>query len=169
MAQVQRGNEQAYRELLGDVYPLLLRYLGRRLGGPEAAEDVCQEILMTVHRVRHTFTPGRPFEPWLYSIARSRLIDHYRREGRRSIVVADTERVEVEQAEPPAEGMERLAAALATLPAIQQRAFSLLKIEGLDTVTAAEREGISVSALKVRAHRAYRALRVALGVEEGEL
>jgi RNA polymerase sigma-70 factor (ECF subfamily) len=52
-----------------------------------------------------------------------------------------------------------LEAVLAKLPSDQREAFSMLKLDGLSLEAAAVRAGVSVGALKVRAHRAYKALR----------
>ncbi|MFT4569737.1 MAG: RNA polymerase sigma-70 factor (ECF subfamily) [Hyphomicrobiaceae bacterium] len=166
MRATQAGDQDAYRELLQAVQPMLFGYLRKRLRSPEAAEDVSQEVLLTMHRVRHTFEPNRPFEPWFFSIARSRLIDHLRRVKRVNAHESSTDvlpEVVDDQAVPD---WERFLEVLEILPDGQREAFSLLKIEGLSTVDAAERVGISVSALKVRAHRAYKALKKGLEDEE---
>ena len=46
------------------------------------AEDAVQDALLTLHRVRHTFEPGRPVKPWLAAIVSRRAIDATRRRGR---------------------------------------------------------------------------------------
>ena len=56
-----------------------------------------------------------------------------------------------------------LADALRSLPRTQREAFSMLKLEGLSVGAAATRAGVTPGALKVRAHRAYKALRLRLG------
>lgn len=168
MLATQGGDPEAYRRLLEAVQPMLFGYLRKRLRSPEAAEDVSQEVLLTMHRVRHTFEPGRPFEPWFFSIARSRLIDHLRKVKRVSANEYSTDvlpEVSEDQALPD---WARFMEVLEILPEAQREAFSLLKIEGLSTVEAAEKVGISVSALKVRAHRAYNTLKKGLLEEEGE-
>lgn len=166
MAAAQEGDQGAYQRLLEAVRPIVYAYVRKRLNANEAAEDVCQEVLLTVHRVRHTYTPERPFEPWLFSIARSRLIDHLRRIKRISAIEVLTDTVP----EVPQMGaettLENALEILERLPAGQREAFSMLKLEGLSTEEAAERVGITVSALKVRAHRAYKAIRKALSSEE---
>ena len=48
-------------------------------------EDVVQDVLMTVHAVRHTYDPKRPFGPWLVAIAHGRIIDQLRRQTRRKV------------------------------------------------------------------------------------
>ncbi len=168
MTATQAGDEQAYRALLGAVQPLLQRYLRRRLPTDEEAEDVSQDVLLTMHRVRHTFETGRPFEPWFYAIARSRLIDHLRKNRRvRAAEFATDELPEVadDQAAPD---WERFLEVLETLPPTLREAFYMLKLDGLSTVEAAQAAGVTVSALKVRAHRAYNALKAALLEQGGE-
>ncbi len=155
MVAAQQGDRDAYDELLAAAQKMVLRYARRRIRSEEAAEDIAQDVLLTMHRVRHTFEPGRPFEPWMYAIARSRLIDYVRRNKRVRGHEVQTE-VVPDVAEDTAEpGWDRLLEILDGLPASQREAFAMLKIEGLSTTEAAERAGVSVSALKVRAHRAY--------------
>jgi RNA polymerase sigma-70 factor (ECF subfamily) len=162
MVQAQEGDRDAYRALLEDIRGALTGFLRRRLGDPEEVADVVQETLVSVHRARHTYDPARPFEPWLFTIARHTLVDHMRRRMRQTRweVLADpTDAVAPEESPVP----ERLAGALERLPVSQREAFELLKLEGLTVEAAAARAGTSTGALKVRAHRAYKALRALLG------
>jgi RNA polymerase sigma-70 factor, ECF subfamily len=162
MLAAQAGDQEAYRALLEGLQPLVRAYVKRRLRDEEAVFDVCQDILLTMHRVRHTFEPGRAFEPWFYAIARSRFVDHLRRRRRRGdLEVSSDESPELLAEEEPT-GWSRFLEVLETLPASQREAFSMLKLEGLSVDEAAARAGVSTSALKVRAHRAYGALRSAL-------
>ena len=69
MAQAQTGDRNAYHELLIAILPYLRRRAGYALARSHDAEDVVQEILMTVHMARHTYGPKRPFTPWLATIA----------------------------------------------------------------------------------------------------
>lgn len=159
MLAAQGGDQDAYRELLERLQPLLRSYVARRLRDDEAVRDVCQDVLLTMHRVRHTFEPGRAFEPWFYAIARSRFIDHLRSRRRRGdLEVSGDDAPEVVAEQVPA-SWETFLELLETLPESQREAFSMLKIEGLSVEEAAARAGVSISALKVRAHRAYGALR----------
>ena len=169
MAAAQRGDHDAYRDLLEAVQPMILGYLRKRIESEAAAEDVTQDVLLTMHRVRHTYDPGRPFEPWLFAIARSRLIDHLRRRRRVSAMEVLTDTLPEFAATASAETAGDAAfEVLDRLPATQREAFAMLKLEGLTTEEAARRAGVSVSALKVRAHRAYKALRKALAAQSDE-
>jgi RNA polymerase sigma-70 factor (ECF subfamily) len=163
MALAQDGDHEAYRAVLDDVTTMLKGFLRRRLADPEDAADVLQEILMTVHRARHTYDAGRPFEPWLFAIAHHALTDHARRRRR----IAPVEMLSHEElpdtaAEDGFEPSEILENALARLPQQQREAFEMLKLEGLSVAAAAARVGASPGTLRVRAHRAYKAIRALL-------
>jgi RNA polymerase sigma-70 factor (ECF subfamily) len=159
MARAQQGDRDSYRALLDDIGPIVRQYVGRRLRNPEDANDVCQDVLLALHRARHTYEPSRPFEPWLFAIVRrivarrqSEQAARYAREiygpalPSGSVGSDGHMKVVLEQA------FEQLSPA-------QRQAITLLKIDGLSLDAAAPRAGTTVGALKVRAHRAYRALR----------
>src|SRR5437868_3878566 len=82
------GDDAAYRRLLGAVAPVLRANARRalvRAGQPaDQAEDIVQDILLAVHLKRHTWDVKAPFAPWLFAIARNKLIDNLRRRGRPS-------------------------------------------------------------------------------------
>jgi len=163
MALVQGGDQAAYGALLDDVMPLLRAFLRRRVTNVNEIDDILQDVLLSVHRARHTYDPGRPLEPWLFAIARNVTIDHARRAISRSaweIVVDDLPDAPADAA---GDATPRLEEVLAKLPPAQRRAFEMLKIEGLSVEIAAARAGTSPGALKVRAHRAYKAVRALLG------
>ena len=171
MARGQSGDAQSYRLLLQGVTPYL-RALAHRfgLGGPDL-EDAVQDVLMTVHTIRHTYDPDRPFAPWLTAVARHRLLDRLRRRARQS--GRETELTEfhetfaaVETNHPELAGESgRLKAAIAALPEGQRRAVEMLKLKEMSLKEAAQASGQSETALKVSVHRAIKRLRVLLGTE----
>ncbi len=170
MAAAQRGDSGLYERLLGELLPLLRAFVRGRIRDHAAMEDVVQNVLLAVHRARHTYRPERPFSPWLAAVARNAVIDHLRRRQRRVAreePLEDAERVAGEMAEPQIDPLlsPEIRAALERLPAAQREAVELIQIRGLSVAEAAERVGIKPGALKVRAHRGYRALRTIL--EEG--
>jgi RNA polymerase sigma-70 factor (ECF subfamily) len=169
MAAAQDGDRAAYERLLRDCVPFLRAIAGRYHRTTDRREDVVQDILLTLHRVRHTYDPARPFTHWLATIASRRSIDALRRRSR-------TEKIEVfdEQAyetfSDPAANKQMsardeapaLASAIATLPEGQRQALELLKLRELSLAEASQLTGKSVSALKVNVHRAIKALRTQL-------
>lgn len=173
MAAAQRGDEDAYRSLLQELLPFVRRQVRSRIHAPADAEDVVQNALIAIHRGRHTYRSERPFGPWLRTLVRNCMIDWFRERGRRAARETAVEEPELFSAgvrdEEPGAGdlAPALAAALAALPAKQREAVELLHVEGLTVAEAAVEAGITPGALKVRAHRGYRALRARLGGPAG--
>ncbi len=125
-----------------------------------------------MHRFRHTYRPERAFAPWLGAVARNASIDALRARARRlrherSGEVDVAAEPEVSPAEPGDGALSpELAGVLEALPESQRTAVELLHLEGLSVKEAAARVGVSPGALKVRAHRGYRALRARLAGRE---
>lgn len=169
MVCAQAGDQQAYLTLLRAITPYL-RGLARRGGiGSDEVEDAVQDILLTLHAVRHTYDPTRPFGPWLVAVARHRLVDRVRRRqrlwGRETELTAAHETFAAEETNfhETASKIRRLRAALALLPAGQRQAIELLRLQELSLKEASARSGLKVSALKVAVHRAVKRLRSLLG------
>jgi len=170
MAAAQEGDSVLYERLLQSVLPALRGFVGARLGDPSSVEDVVQTVLFSIHRARHTYRPERPFSPWFWAIARNAVIDAQRARNvrRRREVPLDTI---AEAAQPQAPAPKdlslspRISHALSRLPASQRQAVELIHLSGLSVAEAAAQVGVSPGALKVRAHRGYRALRQQLGDE----
>ena len=166
MERLQQGDPDACRLLLDDIGPAITRFLRTRVAIDEV-EDVYQEVFMALFQARHTYEAGRPLEPWLFAIARNVAADHSRRRWARAgweELTADLpDRAEGDSPAP----LPDIEALLTRLPAAQREAFALLKLDGMTLEAAAGRAGVSVGALKVRAHRAYKALRKLIGGEGG--
>jgi RNA polymerase sigma-70 factor, ECF subfamily len=164
----QDGDARAYAQLLKAVSPYL-RSLAWRAGFErDEVEDAVQEILLTIHTIRHTYDPKRPFGPWLAAVARHKLVDRGRsRARRRARETALGEEHETFAAdgtnlEDTAGEARRLKAALATLPPGQRRAVEMLRLKELSLKEASAQSGQSPTALKVALHRALIRLRALL-------
>jgi RNA polymerase sigma-70 factor (ECF subfamily) len=169
MASAQDGDREAYRALLEGVTPYLRSLAARCFRDARDVEDAVQDVLLTVHVVRHAYDPGRPFGPWLLAIANRRMIDRLRRQTRaklRDIALA-AEHVTFSggQANLPPRIEESsldeaaLYEAIAHLPPDQRQAIKLLKLKEMSLKEAALTSGRSVAALKVATHRAIANLR----------
>jgi len=174
MAAAQAGDAAGYRQLLEEILPVVRRLVHAKLADHARAEDVVQNVLLSIHRARRTYRPERAFGPWMRAIARNAVIDALRKHGRRAereVAVDAIEELAVARAEAPGEGSDgrlspALESALRKLPEPQREAVTMIQLEGLSVAEAAARAGVSAGALKVRAHRGYKALRKALdGVE----
>src|SRR5215813_7681389 len=125
MRQAVGGDSAAYHRLLRAITPVLRATAQRglaRAGQPsDSSEDIVQEILLAVHLKRHTWDPTAPFGPWLFAIARNKLIDALRKRGRRTFVDID-DFVDTLPAEPAREQLPvgELGAHLEKLPRRQR-------------------------------------------------
>ncbi len=172
MARAQAGDRDAYRRLLEDVTPYLRSIAARHLRNSGDIEDTVQEVLLTVHAVRHTYDPARPFGPWLVAIANRRVVDGLRRQGRSRAreVALETEHEtfaapQANLAEAASDGRV-LRDAVEQLPPGQRDAIRMLKLQEMSLKEAAAVSGMTVAALKVATHRALKTLRKVLGRQD---
>lgn len=131
-----------------------------------------QDALLTIHRVRHTYEPGRPVKPWLAAIAARRAIDAIRRRGRQTVrevhdpgayeTFADLEANPGEASDASAE----LARRMDELTPKQKEALELVKLKEMSLAEASAESGQSVASLKVNIHRAMKRLRLGPGRDE---
>lgn len=165
MAHAQAGDAEAYRRLLADISPYLRSLAARRHRDPNDVEDTVQDILLTIHAIRYTYDPTRPFGPWLVAIANRRIIDRLRRRGRlqsrEAPLTIEHETLPANQTNIDEEMSDRreLHEAVQNLPAGQREAIRLLKLNEMSLKEAAAATGMSVAALKVATHRALHSLR----------
>src|ERR1035437_1950378 len=158
------GDAVAYRTLLSRLSANLRAYYKGKLAriGRSAteAEDFMQEVLMAIHPRRHPYDPAEPLMPWVYAIARYKLIDHLRR-TRASMVdlpIEDAEEIMAQDDYVGTESANDLTRLLSQLPDKMRRAIQSVKLDGLSVAEAASRSGMSESAVKVNVHRGLKAL-----------
>ncbi len=166
MAAAQDGDGRAYERLLRECAPFVRSVARRSIADPDRIEDVVQETLLTLHRVRQTYDPQRPFQPWLAAIASRRTIDAMRRRGRIGAHETADARAYETFADPAANkeldahaASVEAGAMLADLSPAQRQAVELVKVQELSLAEASVVSGQSVGALKVNVHRALKALR----------
>jgi RNA polymerase sigma-70 factor (ECF subfamily) len=167
MAAAQAGDRVAYEKLLADSIPLI-RAAARRQGvGRDHVDDVVQETLITVHRVRHTYDPSRSYDAWLNAIASRRAIDAMRQRGRHdSRELHDSfaldrhpDADDASAASERQQEAQRLHAAIDELPPGQREALEQLGLRERTLAEAAEQTGRSTGSLKVNLHRGLKSLR----------
>jgi len=164
MQAAQNGDAVAYRRLLGEISPVIKRFLRSRLFSDTALDDLLQEILLAIHTARHTYRPEQPFQHWMFGIARHKLIDYFRKQGRlnaREVSGDDLVTFMADPANTPEEALsyKDIRQALTQLPDKQRRVMVLTKIEGYSMAETAAKLGMSETAVKVTAHRAYKRLK----------
>lgn len=161
------GDGGAYHTFLGELSARLRAFFRRRLMQlPDDAEDLVQETLLAIHNQRHTYEADQPLTPWLYAIARYKLVDLLRRRSDREALhepldddlavfaVSDTE---------AASARRDVLKLLDQLPERQRLPIRYMKLEGMSVVEAAKAAGMSESAVKVGVHRGLKALARLIG------
>jgi RNA polymerase sigma-70 factor (ECF subfamily) len=167
MASAQDGDRRAYERVLAASVPLI-RMAARRQGvAVDLLDDVVQETLLTVHRVRHTYDPSRSYDAWLAALATRRAIDALRSQGRRGQREVHDDYAydmhpDIDDATAATERdqeAQRLRDAIAALPPGQREAVEQLGLKEHSLAEAAAQTGRQAGALKVNLHRAMKALR----------
>lgn len=162
------GDAAAQTELLRALGGYLRAYFGRRIGAQAEVEDLVQDTLIAVHFKRHTYDPGRPFLHWAYSVARYKLVDHFRRTGaRREAPIETAEALFAADDIEARDASQDLKKLLSTLPARQRTLLEDVKITGLSVQEAAAKAGMSEGAGKVSIHRAIKAMSRRVGRVDG--
>jgi RNA polymerase sigma-70 factor (ECF subfamily) len=164
MAQFCAGDARAFDTRFSRHAAAVRRYLTRVTGSQAAADDLVQATFLSVVKARARFLPGARFKSWLYAIATNAARDAHRRTRGETLTddgaVPEGVTDEPTLRDPGLEKQVRLA--LAKLPDAQREAVVLHRFEGLSFAEIAEAAGVTESAVKVRAHRGYEALRALL-------
>ena len=166
MTRYQAGDFAAARALIDRISPQLHRFFELQSLNAADADDLLQDAWLRIHRVRHSYQPGKPLLPWIYAISRRVRIDHYRKSMRITVReqrledVAET--VSVAEA-PHADALEEL---LAPLPESQREVLEMLKVAGMSLEEVAQATSCSVGAVKQKVHRAYEKLRQTMSLVE---
>jgi RNA polymerase sigma-70 factor (ECF subfamily) len=161
------GDKLAYAELLRETSRFLRPFLANRLSFTNEVDDLLQEILLSIHRARHTYDGNRPYKPWVYAIAKFRLQDHlrahYADQLRHADDLSELEDYLHENVTESAISYESISREVKKLPKKQATIVQLMHQEGYTAKEVAEKLGMNESAVKVAAHRAYKILRQKLG------
>lgn len=173
------GNAEAFDRLYARHRGGLYRFLLRQCRATSVAEELFQDVWMSIIRTRKTYAPSARFATYLYRIAHNRLVDHFRRSSHRPTLMDDPDDDEGEDrvASLPADPreqpdallqsktqLERFHAVLAALPEVQREAFVMREEGGLSVEEIATATGVNVETAKSRLRYAIAKLR--RGLEE---
>ncbi|MEZ5690301.1 MAG: sigma-70 family RNA polymerase sigma factor [Rickettsiales bacterium] len=162
MKKAQSGDSKAYNKLLRSITPIIKGFLYNKIGNGVDNEEILQEILLAIHKSSHTYNTDRSFKAWMFAIADYKVKDYLRAYYRKSALIKiDFNEIEHSLADnvtKSQESSELLNDALSILPEKQQKIVSMMKIEGYSAKEVAAEMDMSVSAVKVSAHRAYNIL-----------
>jgi len=166
------GEDAVFGQVYDALAPRLYGYLVRQIRNTGVAEELVQQTFLHMHRARGQFVRGAPVLPWAFAIARRLLVDQIRRHKRELLTttaedgIADAAPSEDAAADDLLHASQmavRVQTVLVKLPETQRVAFELLKVEEMSVAEAAQVVGTTSAAIKLRAHRAYEAIRAALG------
>lgn len=160
----------AYSALLEAIMNLIQPFVRKRVHGAENQKEVVQDILLSIHRARHSFDTTAAFKPWLYSIAYYRVADFLKVSYRRRAEVnASNEFLsQISSIDTVDEDEDRQAfkQALDQLPMQHQKLLRLLKVEGHSVRAVSAETGMTEGAIKVAVHRAIKFLKKTVNCEE---
>lgn len=157
----QAGDQAAYARFLQAITPIITRMVKNRVGDGDR-DDVVQEILVSVHKARHTHDGMRPVMPWLASIARFRMTDHMRKHyAARDHLMSDISEMENTLADVTESHRqnESIADLLHQVPEREKQILTLMHVEGYTAKQVGEKLSMGESAVKVAAHRAIKKIR----------
>lgn len=158
------GDATSHRALLDRLSGRLRAYFKVRLArvgrGPEEVEDLVQEAVLAIHLKRHTFDRTDLLTPWVYAIARYKLIDFLRRAktSLANVPIEDADDVMADEDNLSTESTFDVKRLMARLPSKVRCAIEAVKLDGQSVAEAAVRCGISESGVKVNIHRGLKAM-----------
>lgn len=173
VARVLNGDREAYAHLVRRYQEGLYRY-ARALGlDRDTAQDMVQDSLVKAYEDLHRCRDPQRFEMWVFRILRNRCLDHVRNIRRRAVPIHEVSLTDPapgpEEEAERTQVRERLREALDEMSPDLRDAFLLKHHQERSYEEMAEFTGASVSALKMRVHRARDALRAALLAQETDV
>lgn len=158
------GNAESYRKFLNETSQWLRKYLARKIFSEGDVEDVLQEILISIHKAKHTYDGNRRLMPWLAAIATYRIKDHlrshYAAKNNQKVVI--DENFDIEDENYVTDGVshsEDIIKAIERLKDKQKEIIKLMYFDDLSVKEVAAKLDLTESNVKVTAHRAYKILR----------
>ncbi|NQZ14176.1 MAG: sigma-70 family RNA polymerase sigma factor [Alphaproteobacteria bacterium] len=167
-ASAQKGDKRAYHRLLSELAPYVRNIVISSLPSADAADDVSQEVLISVHKSLNTYSPEKPFKLWLSAIINFRRTDylrkHYAKRDDQKTSLDNPEYIAQNVTSSPLAGeLKDIEGALSDLPDKQRQIFQMIKVEGYSAEEVANKMDMNVSAVKVSAHRTAKKLKGVLG------
>jgi RNA polymerase sigma-70 factor, ECF subfamily len=158
------GDERAYRDFLRRAAKLVSDFVRPRIfAGGIDPEDIVQDVLLAIHRKRHTRRPDVPIAPWLYAIARYKLIDALRRRSRRSETAIEAVADALAAPEGESVRLWEVEKAVEDLAPGQRAVVSAISVQGRTISEAAQDLGMKEPAVRVAFHRGLAAIAAKFG------
>lgn len=152
----QKGDALAYQRALEKIGIVVMKWLRRWIHNQEMQDDVYQNILLNIHKARHTYDTKRSIKPWLYSITKNTSFDYLRKlkkQRHNETQLNENFLSSTPQHLIPQE--KKIYETLKKLPSKYKEAFQMIQMDGYSHQEAAKKAKVSLAAIKVRAHRGY--------------
>jgi RNA polymerase sigma-70 factor (ECF subfamily) len=163
LSALTEGDRMAFAQLVERWQTRLINFFYRSTGNRADAEDLAQETFIELHRAAPRYKAQDTFSAFIFTLARRRLIDSYRKKSRRPLDFVDPSEYfmqsQPEEADQTREIEEAFHRALAELSENQRNAILMLQQQGLSYDEIAKALDASVSAVKTWIHRARTHLR----------
>jgi len=166
IAQFQRGNENAYIELVNRYRDKLINFVFGFLGDAELAEDVVQDTMLKLYEKKHYYREIAKFSTWLYTIARNQANSEFRKRKRMKIsylsqMTKQEQDYEIKDLGPDLNKKlqnqfleKRIRNAIQKLPEHFKSVIILRDIQELSYDTISEIVGVPLGTVKSRINRA---------------
>lgn len=153
------GDEKAYTVFLTRTAAIVRGFARRKIvqGGVDP-EDIVQEALLAIHTKRHTWIVDAPVMPWIHAIARHKLIDAFRKRGRRVEIEIGEIAETLAEAEKETVSERDLGRVLDGLAPGQRSVVAAISVEGHTIGETANKLGMTETAVRVALHRGLRAI-----------
>jgi RNA polymerase sigma-70 factor (family 1) len=162
------GNEDAFASLFHSYKDPLYSYLSRLGASAEIAEDIIQEIFLTIWDHRQSLTEVQQFRAYIFRAAQHRIINVFRRQAKETLILAELQKTSpattsgIEDRLTLDETQRRLLDAIDKLSPQQKLVYTLSRNQGLPHEEIAQRLHISRSTVNNHMIRALQALRAHL-------
>jgi RNA polymerase sigma-70 factor, ECF subfamily len=161
MLSALEGSQSDYAQFLTQITLILRPVVAKKITSADV-EDVMQEILISIHKARHTYDGERPILPWILSIARFRITDylrkHYAQMKHKTTDISELENI-LEDVTKDSSNSESIDDLLQDVTKQNKKILTMLHVEGYTAKEVAAKIGMKESAVKVAAHRAIKKIR----------
>lgn len=164
MLKTQQGDSVSYRELMLSLSGFLKNYLRRRIFEKNDIEEVIQEILLALHKSKHTYDSEKPFMGWFMSVVEYKITDYIRSKQKQSTQQGLDSIAEFFQAAQIDSDLKLdIETAMQSLSQNEKTVITEMKIKGHSVSEVATALNLSEANVKVIAHRAFNQLKKNLG------
>lgn len=162
MKQTQEGDAVSYEQLLEEISDFLVAYLRKRIFNPDYIDDLIQDVLLALHKARHTFDSSKPFFPWFLSIVNYKIIDYFNEQKRSNGLSFEDHFYELDMSdsfETNIESKWMIESVLSDLSPVYRDLLKSVKLDGYSIKEASILLGLSISNVKTSIHRALKQLK----------